>query len=131
MRFNKPIGAAFALMLFLAGASAQDQTVGAIKGKVRVERGSPSGVAVIVRQGEQEISRATTDHNGDFLVARLTPGFYGLTVRKTGLSVATIENIEVKPGKVRSLGDKLFLAIDQGSIAFIRGSVFDANGRSF
>jgi hypothetical protein len=38
--------------------------------------------------------------------------------------------VEVKAGKTRSLGDNLVLAIDEGSIAFIRGSVFNEDGRS-
>jgi len=39
---------------------------GGIKGKVRVETGAPSGVAVIVRQGEREVARGVTDRNGEF-----------------------------------------------------------------
>jgi hypothetical protein len=53
-----------------------------------------------------------------------------VTLRKTGLSVGTIENIEVKAGKTHSLGDNLVLSIDEGSIAFIRGSVFNKDDRS-
>ena len=59
-----------------------------------------------------------------------SPGHMELHLRKSGLSVGTIENIEVKAGKTRSLGDRLILTIDEGSIAFIRGSVFDPAGRS-
>jgi hypothetical protein len=44
--------------------------------------------------------------------------------------VGTIEGIEVKAGKTRSLGDNLVLAIDEGSIAFIRGSIFTEDGHS-
>lgn len=122
------------LMILLAVVSAgvlfaQDRT-GGIKGKVRVETGTPSGVAVIVRQGEREVSRGVTDKNGDFVVSRLTPGRYGVTFRKPGLSVGTIENVEVKAGKPRSLGDHLVLSIDEGSIAFIKGSVFNQDDRS-
>jgi hypothetical protein len=53
-----------------------------------------------------------------------------LTFRKAGLAVGSIENVEVKAGKTRSLSDHLFLAVDEGSIAFIRGSVFNEGGRS-
>jgi hypothetical protein len=53
-----------------------------------------------------------------------------VTLRKPGLSVGTIEHIEVKAGKPRSLGDRLILAIDEGSIAFIKGSVFKQDDRS-
>jgi hypothetical protein len=44
--------------------------------------------------------------------------------------VGTIEDVEVKAGKTQSLGDHLVLGIDEGSIAFIRGSVFNQDDRS-
>src|SRR6266496_385140 len=129
MRFSR---FAFALIITaLTGISivAQDRTTGSIKGKVRAETGSAAGVTVVVRQGDKEIRRSETDKNGDFTV-RLSPGTYGLTFRKPGLSIGTIENVEVKAGKTRSLGDRLVLTIDEGSIAFVRGSVFNGVGRS-
>jgi Carboxypeptidase regulatory-like domain len=130
MRFNKTI---FVLLitLFAAGvSSAQDKTLGTIKGKVRVETGTPAGVTVVVRRGETEVMRSSTDKNGDFVVSKLTPGVYGLTFRKPGLSIGSLEDIEVKAGKTRSLGDRLVLTIDEGSIAFLSGSVFNADGKS-
>ena len=132
MRFNKilPVLAIIVLAAGLSVAQDKDKTVGAIKGKVRVETGTPGGVTVVVRHGEKEVTRSTTDKNGDFLVSRLTPGIYGLTFRKTGLSIGSIEDVEVKAGKTRSLGDRLILTIDEGSIAFLSGSVFTADGRS-
>jgi hypothetical protein len=111
-------------------AVAQEKATGGFKGKVRVEVGTPVGVTVVVRQQDREVGRVLTDKNGEFNVARLKPGLYGVTLRKSGLSVGTIENIEVKAGKTRSLGDRLVLTIDEGSIAFIKGSVFDPTGRS-
>ena len=130
MRFKKTLFA-FALTLSVATvALAQDKSLGAIKGKVRVETGTPAGVTVVVRRGEKEVTRSSTDKNGDFLVSRLTPGIYGVTFRKPGLSIGSLEDIEVKAGKTRSLGDRLILTIDEGSIAFLSGSVFTANGRS-
>ena len=130
MRFNKtPF--VLAVILLAAGISlGQDKTLGSIKGKVRVETGTPGGVTVVVRRGETEVSRATTDKNGDFVVSKLTPGKYGLTFKKPGLSIGSMEDIEVKAGKTRSLGDRLILTIDEGSIAFVSGSVFNADGRS-
>lgn len=130
MRFKKSL---FLLAVILAAAGialGQDKSLGAIKGKVRVETGTPGGVTVVVRRGETEVARSTTEKNGDFLVSRLSPGIYGLTFRKTGLSIGTIEDVEVKAGKTRSLGDRLVLTIDEGSIAFLSGSVFNAAGRS-
>lgn len=130
MRFKKTV-VVVAMILAAATASiAQNKTVGAIKGKVRVETGTPAGVVVVVRRGETEITRSTTNKDGDFLVSKLTPGIYGLTFRKPGLSIGSIEDVEVKAGKTRSLGDRLILTIDEGSIAFLSGSVFNADGRS-
>src|SRR5712692_4154248 len=126
----RSIAAVAVLLLLSLACLAQDKTTGAIKGKVRVEKGSPAGVAVILRQGEREVTRTTTDKKGDFVIAHVTPGVYGLTVRKPGLAVGSIENIEVKSGKTRGLGDHLILSIDEGSIAFIRGSVFNDSGHS-
>ena len=130
MRFKKTL---FLLAVILAAAGislGQDKSLGAIKGKVRVETGTPGDVTVVVRRGETEVARSTTEKNGEFVVSRLTPGIYGLTFRKPGLSIGTIEDVEVKAGKTRSLGDRLVLTIDEGSIAFLSGSVFTAAGRS-
>jgi Carboxypeptidase regulatory-like domain len=130
MRFKKTLFV-LAITLVAAGiAVGQDKSLGAIKGKVRVETGTPAEVTVVVRRGETEVARSTTNKSGEFLVSRLAPGVYGLTFRKTGLSIGTIEDVEVKAGKTRSLGDRLVLTIDEGSIAFLSGSVFNAAGRS-
>jgi len=130
LTLTKSIAAIAALFLVSVNAFAQDKSTAAIKGRVRVEKGSPAGVAVIVRQAEREITRVATDKKGEFVVAHLAPGVYGLTFRKPGLAVGSIENIELKKGQTRTLGDRLYLAIDEGSIAFIRGSVFTDAGRS-
>ena len=129
MKFNKTLF--LAVTLLAAGiAVGQDKTLGTIKGKVRVETGNPGGITVLVRRGDTEVTTSTTNKNGDFVVSRLTPGIYGLTFRKPGLSIGTIEDVEVKAGKTRSLGDRLILTIDEGSIAFLSGAVFNAGGRS-
>jgi hypothetical protein len=130
VKFTKTVLTLALMMVGAAVSLAQDKSVGAIKGKVRVETGTPSGVTVVVRRGETEVARVETQKNGEFLVSRLTPGKYGLTFRKAGLSIGTMEDVEVKAGKTRSLGDRLILTIDEGSIAFIGGSVFAADGRS-
>src|ERR1043165_5740242 len=132
MRFKKTLVLLAITLLAISAdvAVGQDKSFGSIKGKVRVETGTAAGVTVVVRRGQTEITRVTTDKSGDFTVSRLTPGVYGLTFRKPGLSIGTLEDIEVKAGKTRSLGDRLVLTIDEGSIAFLSGSVFTAGGRS-
>jgi hypothetical protein len=128
--------ALFALSLVaVAGAQKKSKkpepTTGGISGRVRVAPGaSPSGVSVIVRRGEEEVTRRETNSKGEFEVQGLVPGTYGLTLRKAGLEVGRMEDVQVRVGKTVSLKDKLYLPIDDGAIAHIRGSVFDANGRS-
>jgi len=117
------------LLLLSAACLAQDKATGAIKGKVRVEQGSPGGVAVILLDGDREVTRAATDKKGEFTLAHIVPGVYGVKFRKPGLSVGSIDGLEVKAGKTRALHD-LVLGIDEGSIAFLRGSVFTESGRS-
>lgn len=122
--------AAVALLLLLSiVAPAQSKHTGTIKGKVRVEKGSPAGVAVVLQQNDREVTRVLTNHKGDFTIARIPAGFYGVTFRKPGLQISTIEKLEVTAGKTRTLKD-LVLGIDEGSLAFVRGSVFTESGLS-
>ena len=130
MKFVKVLALFVVLAVFSVAATAQDKNTGTIKGKVRVEKGSAAGVTVILRKNDQEMRRVETDRKGEFTIARVPVATYGLTFRKAGLAVGSIENVEVKAGKTRSLTDHLFLAVDEGSIAFIRGSVFNEGGRS-
>jgi len=123
------LGICLLLIASVAGF-AQDKTTASIKGKVRVEKGSPSGVSVILMQGDSEIRQSTTNGRGDFVLSRVTPGTYSIKFRKAGLSVGTIDDISVKAGETRTLGDRLYLTVDEGSIVFIRGSVFTEEGRS-
>lgn len=129
MMLTKTTFAMGLLLLLSVACLAQDKATGAIKGKVRVEQGSPGGVAVILLDGDREVTRAATDKKGDFTLAHIVPGVYGVKFRKPGLSVGSIDGLEVKAGKTRALHD-LVLGIDEGSIAFLRGSVFTESGRS-
>ena len=130
MKLRQQIAAAVIICALQLMAPGQNRGTGGIKGKVKVETGTAAGVSVVVRRGEQEVTRVATDKGGSFVVSGLQPGTYGLTFRKPGLSVGTVENVEVKSGKTRSLGDRLVLSVDEGSIAFIRGSVFSPSGKS-
>jgi hypothetical protein len=129
MKFAKFLALFVVVAVSSVAAIAQNKNTGTIKGKVRVEKGSAAGVAVILRKDDQELRRVETDRKGEFTMARVPAGKYGLTFRKAGLQVEAIESLEVQAGKTRSLKD-LVLPIDEGSIAFIRGSVFNEGGRS-
>lgn len=107
-----------------------EPTTGGIAGRVKVDSSAtPAGISVAVRQGDTEVTRTTTNARGEFEVQGLAPGSYGLTLRKPGLQVGRMENVEVRAGKTVSLKNHLFLPVDEGSIAHLRGSVFTAEGR--
>ncbi len=101
-----------------------------IKGKVGVVSGSASGISVVVRQSEREVARTQTDGKGSFRIYGIPPGTYTLIFSKSGFSTGTLSNVTVEAGKTRELPDKLVLTIDEGTLAFLRGSVFDEIGRS-
>lgn len=106
-------------------------TTGVIKGRVRVGgEGGAGNISITVQQGEREVAHATTNAKGDFEVKALDPGVYGLTLRKPGLQVGRIEDLKVIAGKAVDLKGRLYLAVDEGTLAFLKGSVFSKEGRS-
>jgi hypothetical protein len=127
----RTISTLFLMSILALGVAAQkNKTTGSIKGKVKAESGSAEGVRVTARQGEREVATAATDRKGQFEIAGLAPGRYSITFRKPGLSVAEIKDFEVIAGKSRSLSGDLTLPVDEGSLVFIKGSVFNENGLS-
>lgn len=114
-----------------AGQKGAKATTGGVKGRVRVDSGETAeGVRVSLRRGDEEVAHDLTDRKGEFEIAGIAPGVYTLMFRKNGLKIAELKPYEVKAGKTNSLGDRVFLAVDEGSIAFVKGSVFSAEGRS-
>jgi uncharacterized surface anchored protein len=125
-----------ALLLTLTCAaqkkSKAEPTTGGVKGRVKVDSGtSAEGVRISVRRGEdQEVAHALTDRHGDFEIAGIAPGTYSLIFHKAGLRTAQLKPYVVRAGKSDSLGERIFLPVDEGSIAFVKGSVFSATGHS-
>lgn len=131
MLFHKLINTLLVVLLLASASIGQKRATGGIKGKVRLESGSlADGVTVIARQGEREAARAATNRKGEFRIKGLPPGRYSLVFRKPGLRVGTFEDFEVQAGKERNLRDGLILPVDEGTLAFVRGSVFNHEGRS-
>ncbi|MBA2495171.1 MAG: carboxypeptidase regulatory-like domain-containing protein [Acidobacteria bacterium] len=121
------------LILFLAVsvsvAIAQDN--GGVKGKVRDPKGDGiGGATIIARQSGKDVKSTNSDSKGNFELAGLKPGLYNLVFDKTGYSSGLMYNVEIKNNKIRDLGDRLVLTVDQGTQVIIKGSVFDQNGRS-
>lgn len=119
------------LLAFSGVAAQKSKTTGSIKGKVKTESGaSAEGVRVTAQNGDNEVATAATDRKGQFEIAGLAAGRYNLTFRRSGLSVAEIKDFEVAAGKSRSLKGDLVLPVDEGSLIFVKGSVFTEAGRS-
>ena len=128
MTVMKAKAASLCLLLLAVVCVAQNKTA-TIKGKVRAEKGSAGGAAVILLQGDREVMRTTADKSGNFVLSKIPPGTYSVKFRKPGLSVGTIDDVLLKAGQTRTFRD-LILSVDEGSIVFIRGSVFSEDGRS-
>lgn len=113
-------------------AFGQDGATGGIKGKVAADKKDVGGVAVIARQDEKEIARVETNRKGEFVLSGLAPGFYTLSFRKAGFSTKILRQpVEVRAGKTHTLDENIFLPPDPGTLVFIRGSVFRADGRVY
>jgi hypothetical protein len=103
---------------------------GGLKGKVRTNSGQGIADAVVtLTQGGEDIKSGRSDSAGVFLINGVQPGTYTLRVEAKGYASGTLFGVEIK-NKVKDLGDKLFLGVDQGSQVILRGSVFFKEGTS-
>lgn len=131
MKFKYLFAIFLSLTFFGASVSAQNKKLGGLKGKVRSTKGeSIGGVLIEVRTDTETVKTVKTDTDGEFLINGLEEGVYKLYLDKEGWTNGVLGGIEVKAGKIRNLGGRLVLGVDQGTLALMRGSVFDENGRS-
>ena len=102
-----------------------------LKGKVRTNSGS--GIAnanVTVRKDGKDLKSVNANASGNFVIEGIDPGSYNLVVDAKGYSSGVLYNVEVKKNKVRDLGDRLILNVDQGTQVILKGSVFFREGTS-
>jgi Carboxypeptidase regulatory-like domain len=104
---------------------------GGIKGKVRNPKGNGVANATITaRQDGKDLKTAKSDGKGNFVLEGLKDGKYNVVFEASGFGTGLLNNVEVKKGKMRDLGDRMILSVDQGTLVLIRGSVFNQDGRS-
>lgn len=116
-------------IIALLSISALSQEIGGVKGKIRSLQGDVlSDVKVTAQQDDKEIKSTTTNKNGEFVIDKLKAGKYTFVFSKRGFTTGTINNVEVGKNKIRDLGNKLALDIDEGMLVIIKGSVFDKEG---
>jgi Protocatechuate 3,4-dioxygenase beta subunit len=115
------------LLLLVPTAFAQ---TGGIKGKVRNQKGDSIGNAQIsIRQDGKVVKSGTANNKGEFEIAGLKSGFYNVAFDADGYGTGVLQSVEIKD-KVRDLGGRLILSVDQGSQVILRGSVFYKEGTS-
>ena len=112
---------------FVPSALAQ----GGVKGKVRNNKGGTiAGASVTARLNGKDVRSVKSDSKGSFMLQGLEPGTYNIVFDADGYATGVKFGVEVRNGNMRDLGDRLILAVDQGSQIIIRGSVFYSEGTS-
>jgi hypothetical protein len=120
-----------ALFLLSASSALLAQTTGGIKGKVRGADGeSLRGALVTARRDGADIKSVRTDRKGSFVLEGLEPGKYNFLFEMKGYTPGVRYDVPIETGPARDLGDRLILAKDESDLVFLRGSVFDRNGKS-
>jgi hypothetical protein len=120
-----------AILLFIASCSlsAYAQS-GGVKGKVRsTSGGGIANATITVRQNGKDLKTVRSDSKGNFTMTGLRSGTYNVVFDADGFSSGMLYGVEVKD-KVRDLGGRLILSVDQGTQVIIRGSVFFKEGTS-
>jgi hypothetical protein len=103
---------------------------GGVKGKVRNTRGdSIPNATITARQEGADIKTVTSNSKGDFQMTGLKSGVYNFYFEADGYGSGMLFGIEIK-NSVRDLGNRLILAVDQGTQVIVRGSVFFREGTS-
>lgn len=104
---------------------------GGLKGHIRTNSGDDiRNASVTIRKDGKDIKSVSANTKGRFLIEGIDPGSYSLIVDAKGFSSGAISNVEVKKDKVRDLGDRLILNVDQGTQVILKGSVFFREGTS-
>lgn len=118
-------------IFILSGAVAFGQETGGVKGKVRTARNDAlTQVTVTAQRDGKDVKTTTTNSGGEFVLGGLETGNYNFAFSKNGYNPGIRYNVEVKRNKIRDLGGRLILTVDQGTQIVIKGTVFDENGRS-
>ena len=131
MRSSITVAAVLFLTVFYLLPTANAQTTGGVKGKIRNMNGDGiAGATVTAHKNQREAGSAHSGKNGEFVLEGLQPGIYNFAIEAKGYATGIKYDVEVRPGKPRDLGGNLLLQADRGSQVIIRGSVFYKDGTS-
>lgn len=111
--------------------TAYGQSTGGIKGTVRALNGlGLAGAIVTARQNGVDGKSTKANVKGQFVLDGLEPGIYNFVFDAKGYTAGVRSGVEIKQGKIKDMGDRLILSIDQGTQVIVRGSVFYKEGTS-
>src|SRR5947209_3236114 len=103
--------------LFCAVASAQQSAMGTLRGQVADELGGVIiGATVTATDANGKEKTATTDNDGNFVIAALAPGKY--TLRAVAPGFASYENVgvDVQPGRAAPLKITLGISLEKEEV---------------
>jgi Carboxypeptidase regulatory-like domain/TonB dependent receptor-like, beta-barrel len=100
-------------MLFASGAVAQEITTGSISGRAVDSQGLPIPGATVTLTSSQGPQTFTTDQDGRFFAAFLTPGTYDVRVELSGFKPLEQKGVDVRLGQ----RVELTLPLDVGSLS--------------
>ena len=88
-----------------AGTFAQNQTTGAIGGKIVDPQGAvvPTATVTITNLGTNKVNTVTTSGDGEYRVTNLEPGTYSVQATSGSFAPATAERVIVEVGRETSL----------------------------
>jgi len=119
------------IFILSSALTAFAQENGGVKGKVRsIRNDALAQVTVTAQRDGKDVKTTTTDSKGEFVLGGLRTGNYNVAFTKNGYNSGVRYNVEVKKNKIRDLGGRLVLTVDQGTQIVIKGTVFDEDGRS-
>ena len=130
MKYQK-FSFALALIVAFFALPAFAQESGGVRGKIRTAKGDGIGGAVVsARQNGADVKSVKADADGKFVLGGLAPGVYNIVFDRSGYATGVKYNVEVESNKIRDLGARLVLTVDQGTQVIIKGAVFDEAGKS-
>jgi hypothetical protein len=90
--------------------AANNVTAGRLEGTVKDAEGvALKDVAIDIRQGDEIVSSAISDDNGNFALLGLPCGTYSLTASKAGFKTLEMEEIIITKGNRKTLNLELTL----------------------
>jgi len=127
----KKLYKAAALFMLTVGFAIAISAQTGLKGKIRANSGAGiANASVTVTQAGKDVKKVKSTSDGSFRMEGIPPGLYGMRVEAPGYATGSLMGVEVKKDKVRDLGERLFLKVDEGTQVIIRGSVFFKEGTS-